>query len=39
MLEIATVLLASGALLIMAYELTCLLSKKREWGENYRGFF
>jgi len=39
MLEMATVLLASGVLMIIAYEFTYMLHKKREWGENHRNIF
>lgn len=39
MLEMATVLVSSGVLMIIAYEFTFLMGKKREWGENYRSFF
>ncbi len=38
MLEMATVLIASGVLIIIAYEFT-LTFQKREWGENSRSFF
>jgi len=37
MLEMATVLVASGVLIIIAYEFTFTL--KREWGENQKNFF
>ena len=33
----ASVLLASGVLMVLAYEFTFL--QKREWGENYKSFF
>jgi hypothetical protein len=39
MIEMATVLILSGVLMIIAYELSYSLSRKRAWGENYRGFF
>ncbi len=39
MLEMATVLVSSGILMIIAYEFTFLLQKKREWGENHRSVF
>ena len=38
MIEMATVLLASGLLIIIAYEFSCMI-KKREWGENTKSFF
>jgi len=38
MLEMATVLVASGVLMIIAYEFAFML-RKREWGENSRNFF
>jgi len=39
MLEMATVLIASGTLIIIAYEFAILLQQKREWGENHKNFF
>ncbi len=39
MFEMATVLIASGLLMVIAYEFTSVFNKKREWGENYRSFF
>lgn len=39
MLEIATVLLASGFLIVIAYEFTLLISTRRVWGENSKSFF
>lgn len=38
MLTIATVLVACGILIIIAYEMKSLLMK-REWGENSKSFF
>ncbi len=37
MYEMATVLIASGILIVIAYELTSML--RREWGENSKSFF
>ncbi len=37
MIEMASVLLASGVLMILAYEFAFL--QKREWGENHKSFF
>ena len=37
MIEMASVLLASGILMFIAYEFTFL--SKRKWGENYKSFF
>lgn len=39
MLEMATVLVLSGVLMIIAYEFTLLFNRKREWGENQKSFF
>ena len=39
MLEMATVLLASGFLMVIAYEFTLLMSARRVWGENHKSFF
>ena len=39
MIEMATVLIASGILMIIAYEFTLLLNRKRDWGENQKSFF
>ena len=38
MLEMATVLVICGLLMIIAYEFTCNI-RKREWGENSKSFF
>ena len=38
MLEMATVLLACGVLIVVSFEFTSSLTK-REWGENYKGLF
>ena len=38
MLEMATVLLASGILMIIAYEFSNTI-QKREWGENSKSIF
>jgi hypothetical protein len=38
MLEMATVLVACGILIVGSIEFTSSLTK-REWGENSRGFF
>ena len=37
MIEMASVLVGSLALIFIAYELTFI--SKREWGENQKGFF
>ncbi len=37
MFEMATVLVASGVLIVIAYEFTHML--RREWGENSKSFF
>lgn len=37
MIEMASVLIASGILIFVAYELTSVSS--REWGENPKTFF
>ncbi len=37
MLEMASVLIGSGILMIIAYEFSFL--SKREWGENYKSVF
>lgn len=37
MIEMASVLIGSVVLIVIAYELTFL--SKREWGENQKGFF
>ena len=37
MFEMATVLVASGVLIMIAYEFNVTL--KREWGENQKSFF
>ncbi len=37
MFEMATVLIASGVLIVIAYEFT--LTVRREWGENSKSFF
>ncbi len=37
MFEMATVLIASGILIVIAYEFTYML--RREWGENSKSFF
>ena len=37
MIEMASVLLASGVLMVLAYEFAYM--QKREWGENYKSFF
>ena len=37
MFEMATVLIASGILIVIAYEFTYML--RREWGENTKSFF
>ena len=39
MLEMATVLLASAFLIVIAYEFTLIMSSKRVWGENHKSFF
>jgi len=39
MIEMATVLLASGILMLIAFELSFFTKKKRRWGENARSFF
>ena len=39
MIEMVTVLVSSGFLMVIAYEFTSVFSKKRDWGENYRSFF
>ncbi len=38
MFEMAAVLVASGILMVIAYEFSGML-QKREWGENTRSFF
>jgi len=38
MLEMATVLVATGILMIIAYEFSHAIGK-REWGENSKGIF
>ncbi len=38
MLEMATVLVATGVLIIIAYELSYSM-QKREWGENSKSVF
>ena len=38
MLEMATVLVATGVLIIIAYEFSFMI-EKREWGENTKSFF
>lgn len=38
MLEMATVLVACIILMVVSFELTATLNK-RKWGENYRTFF
>ena len=38
MLEMATVLVVIGILMIVAYELSFAI-QKREWGENSKSFF
>ena len=37
MLEMASVLLASSILMIIAYEFS--FTQKREWGENHKSIF
>lgn len=37
MIEMASVLMGSVILMVIAYEFTFLA--KREWGENQKGFF
>lgn len=37
MLNIATVLVLSGVLIILVYEYKSMI--RREWGENYKSFF
>ena len=37
MLEMATVLTATGILMVIAYEFTFI--SKREWGENHKSIF
>lgn len=37
MIEMASVLLASGILMYLAFEFT--FTSKREWGENQKSFF
>jgi len=39
MLEMATVLVAIGTLIVIAYEFSFTLNKKRVWGENYKSIF
>jgi len=38
MLEMASVLIASGVLMVIAYEFSFMLNK-RDWGENTKNFF
>ena len=38
MLEMATVLVATGVLMIIAYEFSHAM-QKREWGENFKSIF
>ena len=38
MFEMATVLLACGVLMVVAYEFSFML-QGREWGENAKSFF
>jgi len=38
MFEMASVLLASGVLMVIAYEFSHMF-RKREWGENSKNFF
>ncbi len=38
MLEMATVLIATGVLMIIAYEFSHAM-QKREWGENSKSIF
>ena len=37
MLEMATVLVICGVLIVIAYEYTSMI--RREWGENTKSFF
>lgn len=37
MIEMASVLLASGILMVLAYEFAIL--PRREWGENHKSIF
>ena len=37
MLEMASVLIASGVLMIIAYEFS--FTQRREWGENHKSIF
>ena len=37
MLEMTSVLVASGILMLIAYEFSAL--SRREWGENYKNVF
>lgn len=39
MFEMAIVLLASGFLIVIAYEFTLIMGSKRAWGENHKSFF
>ena len=39
MLEMATVLLVSALLMVIAYEFTLVMSSKRVWGENHKSLF